>query len=52
VIAVGEPVLGALGAALFLGEALRATQMVGVVVVCLAVALVVFAGTAGRFRVR
>lgn len=40
VIAVGEPVLSALGAAVFLGEHLEARQFAGIVVVCVAVALV------------
>jgi drug/metabolite transporter (DMT)-like permease len=45
VIAVGEPVLGAAAAALFLGESLHALQVVGIVVVCSAVALVVLSST-------
>ena len=52
VIAVGEPVLGTAGAAIFLGESLRAAQVGGIAVVCAAVTLVVLAGTRGPTRSR
>lgn len=45
VIAVGEPVLSTIGAAVFLGEALGAAQWLGVVVVAAAVAGVVLLGS-------
>lgn len=48
VIAIGEPVLGTAGAALFLGESLRPLQVVGVVVVCAAVGVVVLVGSRSR----
>lgn len=39
-IAVGEPVLSALGAAVFLDESLTARQLAGIMIVCAAIALV------------
>jgi drug/metabolite transporter (DMT)-like permease len=52
VIAVGEPVLSAAGAALFLGERLRVSQVVGIVIVCGAVAGVAYLGGRSTTRVR
>ncbi len=45
VIAIGEPVLGAGAAAIFLGESLQSLQVLGIGVVCSSVALVVVAST-------
>ncbi len=45
VIAIGEPVLGAGAAAIFLGESLQSLQILGIGVVCSSVALVVVAST-------
>ena len=52
VIAIGEPVLGTAGAALFLRESLRPLQVVGVVVVCAAVGVVVLVGSRTRAPTR
>lgn len=48
IIAVGEPVLSAVGAAIFLGEPLAAVQVVGIVIVCVAIALVALTATRPR----